>query len=76
MADHNQTTVSRCPICGANNRKREQKLVDIIFEIGMKGRAQEFRDLSREALANWIADQLKQCGFDTRPIGLSWGVLR
>ncbi len=75
MAD-NQTTVSRCPICRANNRKREQNLVDIIFEVGMKAHAREFGDASREAVAGWIAAQLKQCGFDTRPMGLSWGVLR
>jgi len=26
--------------------------------------------------ANWVAEQLRGCGFDTTPCGSSWGVLK
>jgi len=26
-------------------------------------------------VAEWVADQLKQCGYPTKPCGMSWGVL-
>jgi hypothetical protein len=71
-----QRTVSRCPICGSNNRKREQKLIDIMFDVAMRIRAGEFGDASRECVAAWISAQLGECGFTTRPQGLSWGVLQ
>lgn len=30
---------------------------------------------SREDVAEWVANQLKECGFPTKPCGASWGVL-
>jgi hypothetical protein len=58
---------------------RQQKLVDICFEIGLlvndpKYRS-KFRKLSQEELAQYVADQLNKCGFPTQPLGLSWGIL-
>ena len=58
--------------------EREQKLVDLIFEIGIKAAGwQCHRDvIEKEQLAEWIADVLRQSGFDTTPMGMSWGVLK
>lgn len=36
----------------------------------------KYYDLKREAHMAWVADQLKQCGFETIPMGSSWGVLK
>lgn len=56
---------------------REQKLIDLCFAVGMHlhiGR-KHWNGKSREDVADWIADQLKSCGFPTKPVGMSWGVL-
>jgi hypothetical protein len=58
---------------------REQKLVDIMFEIAFmihsnsafKGKSQ-----NEIQIAAYVADQLKQCGFETQPMGSSYGVLK
>lgn len=60
--------------------KREQELVDLCFEIGMAA-AKGFQNRlgladDREQVANWIALNLRECGFDTAPMGMSHGVLR
>lgn len=69
-------SVSRCPICGGNNRKREQKLIDMLFEVAVRMQMGEIAPSSREAAAAYIAVQLEQCGFATEPAGSSWGVLK
>lgn len=58
-------------------RDDKQKLVDICFEIGttLHMYRDSFKDKSVEEVAEWIASQLKQCGFPTHPVGGSWGVL-
>ncbi len=63
---------SRCPICGANNRKREQQLIDMIFAIAVG----IIKDGDREEVAALVADRLRAAGFDTHPQGSSWGVMR
>jgi hypothetical protein len=68
-------TTGRCPVCGSNNRKREQQLVDAIFEIAVRMQMGEIKPLSREAAAEYVASQLRALGFDTSPLGMSWGVL-
>ena len=57
---------------------REQKLIDLCFEIGLMISEPEygFQNMSNDTKAEWIADQLRKCGFDTQPCGASWGVLR
>ncbi len=57
---------------------REQKLIDICFEIGLMISEPKygFTHMSNESKATWIADQLRGSGFDTEPMGASWGVLR
>lgn len=61
-------------------QSREQELVDICFNIAMllhdKKYKKHFDDMDREKLAEWVAHQLRGCGFDTFPCGASWGVLK
>lgn len=58
-------------------KSNEQKLIDIMFEIGLMIHNNEwFNEKSNEEIAEWIREQLKMCGFDTKPIGSSWGVLK
>ena len=56
----------------------EQELVDITFSIAIaiNNTRDFFKDKNDEEVAEWVADQLRKCGFDTHPIGLSWGVLK
>ena len=60
------------------NSTREQKLVDLCFEIGIMISTQkyDFKKMSVEEKAEWIAEQLKIAGFKTQPMGASWGVLK
>lgn len=56
----------------------KQKITDICFSVGLMihnhGSFRQ-RTMSNEDLAQWIASQLAACGFPTRPVGSSWGVL-
>lgn len=55
-----------------NSEVREivQKLIDICFSCGLI----TFSGDTKEKAA-WIAQQLRLCGFDTKPVGASWGML-
>lgn len=53
---------------------REQKLIDIMFEIALVS-AQRFHGKSNEEICAWVADQLHKCGFPTIPVGSGWGHL-
>lgn len=55
-------------------REREQKLIDIMFEIAIRS-ADMFRGKSREQIAEIVAMNLRHAGWDTCPMGMSWGVL-
>jgi hypothetical protein len=57
---------------------REQKLIDLIFEIGLMISDPKIGLTEKpiEEKAAWIAKQLKACGFETTPCGASWGVLK
>lgn len=52
----------------------EQKLIDIMFQIAFAA-AEHMHGRSMEEIAAWVADQLRQCGFPTTPVGSSWGYL-
>ena len=53
-----------------------QKLVDFCFEVGLMIHTEEwFKGKTTDQVAEWIADQLEQCGFETTPVGASHGVL-
>ena len=53
-----------------------QQLVDCCFAIALSiSENKDLRDKDNEEKAKWVAERLKNCGFDTRPSGASWGVL-
>lgn len=54
-----------------------QKLIDLCFELGLHIHQHRFMfDVaSNDQVAEWIAKQLKECGFHTIPKGSKWGVL-
>lgn len=56
-------------------REREQKLIDLTFEMVIRA-AYLPADVSKEARAEWVAGHLRDNGFDTEPRGLSWSVLK
>lgn len=60
------------------SRSNEQQLVDIAFQIAltMHEHRKHFKKMTREEIAGWVSDQLRGCGFDTTPCGMSWGVLK
>ena len=54
----------------------KQKLIDIMFEMVLATTNDEiFCKRSRGERMAWVANKLRGCGFDTHPIGMSWGVL-
>ncbi len=53
----------------------EQKLVDIVFAVGLRIQSDPSRFSSLDETAIWIANCLKACGFETKPMGSSHGVL-
>jgi hypothetical protein len=59
-------------------RERMQKLIDLCFELVIKVRPDMTKEVRAERAerAEWVAKSLKECGFDTRPMGMSWGVLK
>lgn len=59
-------------------KEQNQKLVDICFELvsSLSYNPIWISTVSHEDTMVWVAKQLRECGFDTRPVGLSWGVLK
>lgn len=59
---------------------REQKLIDIAFALVLTALDERYRDnfarMTQEERAAWVRHQLRECGFDTEPMGASWGVLK
>lgn len=58
-----------------NDKVEKQKLIDIAFQLAAVS-ADHWHGKSREEHMAWVADQLRACGFDTVPMGASWGVLK
>lgn len=54
---------------------REQRLVNLCFEFALKGAAL-MHGKSNEEVAAWVAENLRECGFPTKPVGSSWGILQ
>jgi len=54
---------------------REQQLVDIMFQVALMC-AERMHGKSNEEIAEWVARQLRECGFDTEARGASWGMLK
>ncbi len=65
---------------GLSHAAREQKLVDVLFQCVLTvtdpTHAKAFAKKTSEERAAWVAAQLRACGFDTKPVGASWGVLK
>ena len=68
-----------------DERSKEQQLIDIMFQVAQHSavyfcnETPDWKDYYRntqEKHMEWVADQLRQCGFDTVPMGSSWGVLK
>ena len=56
---------------------KEQKLIDIMFEVGLTIQSDPwFKDKTQEEVAEWISSQLNSSGFSVTPCGASWGILR
>lgn len=57
--------------------ENEQKLIDIAFSLVLTAtNGNWMKNKSNLEKAEWVAGQLRQCGFDTVPMGASWGVLK
>lgn len=56
------------------DRSSEQKLVDMCFEFAIMAKSY-MKGKTNEQVAAWVAHNLKECGFPTVPMGMSWGVL-
>ncbi len=65
--------------------ENEQKLVDLCFQTALTlstpgtDRHDQPYDMTKwpiEKKAEWVAKQLRGCGFDTTPCGSLWGVLK
>ncbi len=61
-----------------SEKSKEQQLVNLIYSIGLAAHRWGTMAPAVEAptVADWITNQLKKAGFETTPIGLSWGVLK
>lgn len=53
---------------------REQRLVNICFEIAMRLNMSDATFENNEKCGEWVAQQLRNSGFDTKPCGMSWGI--
>lgn len=60
--------------------EREQKLVDLCFSLVLNYRTYQDNRLmkakTQEEVAEWVAYNLRECGFFTIPMGMSWGILQ
>lgn len=55
---------------------REQKLIDLMFSMVLATSENlTFCKRPRGEKMAWVANNLRDMGFDTHPIGMSWGVL-
>ena len=65
-------------------KQNEQKLIDIVFSIAQTSylmnrdyeEVKSYYSKERDEHMECVAKQLKDCGFPTIPIGMSWGVLK
>lgn len=70
---------NECPICESGNVPYVindlQRLINIVFECTIVS-TKYLHGRSNEEIADWTAKQLRDNGFDTQPMGSSWGVLK
>lgn len=54
----------------------EQKLIDLIFQMVLATTNDPvFCKRPRGERMAWVANTLREVGYDTHPIGMSWGVI-
>lgn len=54
----------------------KQKLIDLMFSMVMTTTSDEvFCKKPRGERMAWVANNLRDMGYDTHPIGMSWGAL-
>lgn len=64
------------PMVGSAPDPDLQRLVDICFSLAIMVHCDErFTKRDMDGVAAYVADQLRQCGFPTCPMGSSWGIL-
>ena len=55
---------------------KEQKLINLMFEMVLVTTNDPvFCKRPRGERMMWVADNLRSSGYDTHPIGMSWGVI-
>lgn len=55
---------------------KEQKLIDLMFSMVMASTNDPvFCKRPRGERMAWVANNLRSMGWDTHPVGMSWGVL-
>lgn len=55
---------------------REQELIDILFQVAYMVHSELMRNKNYHTeIAPWIVNQLHQCGFEGKSMGMSWFVL-
>ena len=57
------------------NMNQEQKLIDILFQVVRTIEINEDGWVQNEDVIEWTRKQLVGCGFETKPMGMSYGVL-
>jgi len=58
-------------------KDEQQRLIDIAFQLVLTYRdSTVLQKQSAHEVAAWVASQLEACGFPTKPVGASWGVLQ
>ena len=60
------------------NNLESQRLIDICFSLVSCAldHADYWKNKPIEEKMTWVSNQLRDCGFDTIPSGMSWGVLK
>lgn len=53
-----------------------QILIDTMFSIAMLMQSGRAKFTTQTECAEWVARQLRLVGFNTEPVGVSWGVLK
>lgn len=60
-----------------NNKKEQQELINILFQIASATKIEpSIKKMKYPQYMEWVAEQLRKCGYDTAPCGMSWGILK
>tara|TARA_R110000851_G_scaffold209517_2_gene361947 strand:- start:7436 stop:7621 length:186 start_codon:yes stop_codon:yes gene_type:complete len=59
-------------------KNKTQKLIDIVFEVAltMKENNDWVQNATNGEIVEWVSKQLSSCGYNTIPMGASWGILK